>query len=343
MGLRVAYVYEGVGTSLHRAAAIERCGHHVATFHSKIPSQQGRLAYKFNWETGGLFLGDRVSADLWKAIGKDAYDVLWVDHGRYVSRALLDPVRATGAKSVVFNHDDPFGYRDRLSWLLYKKSLKDYDLTVVVRDENVPEAQALGARDVLRVWRSADEVAHGRVDWTAEQLAPYRSDVLFLGTWMPGREEFMLGLAEREVPVTIVGGRWDRAPHHEKLGPLMKGGHTKGDEEYKKWIQGAQICLGFVSKGNRDRSTSRTFEVPSLGTLFCAERTDEHMRLYQDGVEAVFWDDVEECAARCMELLSEPERIAQIAAAGHDKVIANKTMNQDIVTQILDRLTGPPR
>lgn len=342
MSLRVAYVYEGVGTSLHRAAAISRCGHKVDTFQSDIVTKLSRPLRKFHWETGGLFIGAKVSAHLWSMIKKEDYDVLWVDHGRYVSKELLEPFRATGGKSVVFNHDDPFGYRDRLSWSLYKKSLRHYDLTVVVRDENVPEAEALGARDVLRVWRSADEVAHAKRPYSEDELAPFRSEVLFLGTWMPGREEFIIDLAERGVPVTVVGGRWDKAPRQDRLAGIIKGGHTKGDDEYAKWIQGAKICLGFVSKGNRDNSTSRTFEVPSFGSLFCAERTDEHLRLYKDGEEAVFWDDADECAERCKELLADPQRIERIAAAGHSRVVSNKTMNQDIVTQILDRLTGPP-
>ncbi len=45
--------------------------------------------------------------------------------------------------------------------------------------------------------------------------------------------------------------------------------------------------------------------------------------MYVDGEEAVFFDDADECADRCLELLKEPERIAAIAAAGRRRVLEN--------------------
>jgi len=241
-------------------------------------------------------------------------------------------------KTVVFNVDDPFGFRDRLTWLLYKKTVKEYDLTVVVREPNVDEAKRFGAKDVLKVWRSGDEVAHRRNELTEEEIHKYSTDVLFLGTWMVGRGKFIKNLIDRGVPVSIVGDRWNRAPEWNSIKSHWKGPGVYTDREYAGYIQCSKICLGFLSFQNRDLHTTRTAEIPLIGSLFCAERTTEHLELYDDGVEAVFWDDAEECARQCNELLVDPERISRIAAAGHAKCIANGTLNEPVMASVIDRL-----
>ena len=69
-------------------------------------------------------------------------------------------------------------------------------------------------------------------------------------------------------------------------GPAIYG------DDYLKAIQLAKVSLGLLSKGNRDLHTTRTFEIPYCGGLLCAERTSEHLQLYQEDVEAVYWSDV---------------------------------------------------
>jgi hypothetical protein len=77
-------------------------------------------------------------------------------------------------------------------------------------------------------------------------------------------------------------------------------------------------------------------EIPFCGGLLCAERTPEHLELYQDGVEAVFWDNPEECVAHCSRLLADDILREEIRAAGARRVRALKVGNEDICRQILD-------
>ena len=89
---------------------------------------------------------------------------------------------------------------------------------------------------------------------------------------------------------------------HQQLKPYFKGQTLKG-KDYISAIQGSKICLGLLSKGNRDLHTTRTFEIPFIGSLLCAERTSEHLELFDENLEAVFWNSAEECAEKCKELL----------------------------------------
>ena len=99
-----------------------------------------------------------------------------------------------------------------------------------------------------------------------------------------------------------------------------------------------QICLGLLSKGNRDLHTRRSVEIPYIGSLLCAERTREHLTMYKEDEEAVFWDTPEECAQKCLALLADEEKRSRIAEAGHLRCMASDYLNEPVMRRILDAL-----
>ena len=107
-------------------------------------------------------------------------------------------------------------------------------------------------------------------------------------------------------------------------------------DDYVKAIRGAEIAIGLLSKGNEDLHTTRSLEIPAIGTLFCAERTSEHLAMYEDGEEAVFFDSADECADLCLALLAQPDRIAKIAAAGLRRVRRNGDFNERLLSKIIN-------
>ena len=194
-------------------------------------------------------------------------------------------------------------------------------------------------KKILRVYMSADEVAHAPRLLTAEDHREWDCDVLFLGTWMPERGPFLLALIEKGVPLTIRGSSWHRAPEWSALKHYWKGPAVYGSD-YAKAIQCAKVSLGLLSRGNRDLHTTRSAEIPALGGLLCAERTLEHTQMYQEGVEALFWSDVDECAAMCRYALENEERRQAIASAGNLRVKKNGQFNEPTLQQIVEAATN---
>jgi hypothetical protein len=162
------------------------------------------------------------------------------------------------------------------------------------------------------------------------------SEIAFVGTWMPERGPFLAELVERRLPLTIYGDRWHKAKEWPLLKPHWRGPGLYNDDDYARAIQCAKVCLGLLSKGNRDLHTTRSLEIPFLGGLFCAERTPEHLALYREGEEAMFWSDARECAGRCSELLSCDDKRSRIARTGQKRCIANQTLNEPILRRILE-------
>ena len=200
--------------------------------------------------------------------------------------------------------------------------------------DNAREATAAGARRVLRVFMSSDEVTHAPRILDAADRAKWASEVLFLGTWFPERGPFLLRLIQLGVPLSIRGSNWSKAREWPDLKAYWRGGPVIGDD-YGKAIQCARVNIGLLSKGNRDLHTTRSLEIPALGGLLCAERTSEHLDMYREGVEALFWADAEECAAECRRVLANEEERVKIAMAGQIRNIANLIRNENVMSEIL--------
>ncbi len=342
--MNILFLGQNSGTARHRVEAMKRLGHGV---HSLDPTQfvpRGiSLLTKLHYETGGLLCEETVTRCVLGALeqiaGTQTFEMVWVENGRYVGPSLVRALRNRFHCPIMnSNNDDPYGGRDRFSWALFLRTVPEYDLLVVPRKQNLSEAQARGGRRVIFHPFAADEVAHAPHTITAEEYAQWRSDVVFVGTWMPERGPFMKTLVEKRVPLTIYGNRWNRAPEWPILKPHWKGPGTKSDREYACAIQSAQICLGLLSKGNRDFHTQRSMEVPALGGLLCAERTEEHQALYCEGVEAAFWDDAEECAEVCFPLLASETTRQKMAAQGHARCLKNGHFNERVCTKILEEV-----
>lgn len=338
--MRILFLGDNNGTSKHRADALGRLGHEVTL----IPLEtliRGRLQNKVHLITGGVLAEEPARRYVMAQIGVRRFDMTWVDGGRLIGSKLIAELQQRFGPVVNFNHDDPYGTRDGNAWLLYRKAVQVYDLVAVVRRENVAEARALKAKKVRLVFRCADEVGHAPRALTEADHRRWDSEVAFIGTWMPGRGAFMAELVKRGVPLSIFGNFWEKAPEWPMIRPVWKGPGITNDEDYARAIQCAKICLGLLSKGNRDLHTTRSLEIPALGGLLCAQRTVEHQQLYCEGEEAVFWSDAEECAQMCRDLLADDARRQKIAQRGHQRCLANQHYNQTMMAGLIaDLLPG---
>jgi spore maturation protein CgeB len=267
--------------------------------------------------------------------GRGGFDLVWVDSGGLVSRELVENLKRLGKRVVNYNLDDPYGARDVNTWVQYRRAVRAYDLVAVVRKENVEEARSLGARKVLLVYRSADEVAHAPLQLSQQDREKWATDVLFVGTAFSERGPFFAELVKYGVPLSIYGNRWEKLNEWKTIRPYWKGPGLVEKDTYAKAIQSAKVCLGLLSKGNRDLHTQRSLEIPSMGGVFCSERTEEHLALYEEDREAVFWNSAEECAAKCQALLSDEAWRRSVAENGRLRCLKNGWTNENVAQKIL--------
>jgi spore maturation protein CgeB len=323
------------GTSRHRVRAMMRLGHQVTVVNPQAFLPSSPLIEKWLWEVGGSGFQGQVSKGVLQSIRSLSFDLALIDGGRLVGPRLVRDLKSSCAQIVNYNIDDPFGKRDRNNWKLYLRAVPEYDLVVVLRECNIREATQKGAKRVFRAFMSADEVAHAPRELTETDILRWSTDVVFVGTWMPERGPFLKRLLELGVPLSIFGNRWQKASEWSVLRSAWRGPALSRDDDYAKVIQCSKIALGLLSKGNRDQSTTRSFEIPLLGGVFCGERTEEHLKLYKENAEAVYWDSPEECARTCEDLLRNHGYRDGLGQRARQRCIANETVNEKVMDRIL--------
>lgn len=332
--LHILFIGANGGNALKRANALKRLGHDVMLIdpYSLFPFRNvvGRLIYY----GGASVIESYLKRKIIPLLNKCNFDVTFVDNGEFVGRNVLSVLRKVSPLIINYNNDDPFGTRDKKKWRLYLEAVPNYDLLAVVRPVNVAEAYALGAKKVLQVFMAVDEL-DGPREITPQDRRRFPHEVLFIGTWMPERGQFLRELVAAGVPLAIYGNDWQKAPEWPALQAAWHGPAIYGDD-YLKAIQLAKVSLGLLSKQNRDLHTTRTFEIPYCGGLLCAERTPEHLQLYQEDVEAVYWSDAQECIAKCHKLLNDDQRRAEIAENGRRRCLRNGIFNEPNLKKMLD-------
>ena len=333
--MKILYVGPDSGTSRQRKFALERLGHDLFLVDPFEALPLRRWTRPWSFKTGALGLEGLVRRYVLAKVGEARFDLVLVDGGELIGAALTRDLRQAAAAIVHFNLDNPFVDRDGARWRLVRRAMPFYDLFVSPRDSTNQAALRAGVKHTLRIDQAADEIGSRRLDFSAQDHVRYDADVVFVGVWMPERGPFMARLIERGVPLRIYGPRWEKSAEYSRIEPYIAGGWV-ADEAYAKAIQGGKIAIGMLSKGNEDLHTTRTMEVPAMGVLLCAERTSDHMRLYRDGVEAVFWDDADECADQCLALLADPGRLKAIAEAGHRRVIENQAFNEPLMARVIE-------
>ena len=334
--MRVLCVGAYAGTSRHRAQALARLGHTVDVINPmRIPGLQRIIAVSV-WRLGGFGVVALTHAFVWWRLRGKTYDFCFVNHGETLGPALVRLLRRRCRAVACYNGDNPFADRDGARWRVLRQALPFYDVFCTVRASTAEAARRNGAAKVLCIPSSADEVVHRRRPWSAEDEGRFSSQVAFVGTWMPERGRFVQQLLRAGVPLKIFGANWRKAPEFQDIAPALVLDRFLGDEDYVRAIQYSRIALGLLSVGNRDLHTGRSIEIPVIGALFCAERTEEHQAMYVEGEEAVFWADVDECARCCLALLADPARIDRIARAGHRRSVASGQFNEPLMRRLTE-------
>jgi spore maturation protein CgeB len=337
VSLSVLYLGPMSGTSLHRRDAFLRLGHRVETVEPRRLLPRSSWVDRLEWHVSPALLGGVVQRRLDALLEDQTFDIAFADNGSLLTPGSVRRLRQRCGHVVNFNHDDPFGHRDRVRFSAYRRAVAEYDLVVVVRPTNVNEANESGARQVLLHPMVSDEVAHAPRALTPAIRAQWQSEVAFVGSWMPERGPFMLDLVRRGVPLSIFGPGWRKAPEWAQLAAHHRAEYLDGDH-YAYAVQCAKVSLGLLSKGNRDLHTTRSMEIPALGGLLCAERTAEHLQFYREGEEAAFWSDSAECAEVSLALLADTPRRERIASGGRARSLRNGYTSENLIRKVIGAL-----
>jgi hypothetical protein len=260
-------------------------------------------------------------------------EMLLVFKGSFVNAASLDAMRRLGVRTYCFYPDISFRTHGRY----LPAALPRYDWVFTTKTFGIDDLRdQLGMTRASKIDHAFDPDLHRPTRLTPDDIDRYECDVSFIGTWSPKKEKVLTALASARpaLRLRIWGDQWNRAKATSPLAKHIAHRPVVG-AEYVRAITASAINLGILSEQRRgssagDRITSRTFHISACGGFLLHERTDEVLRVFEDGSSIVCFGGKDEMIERVDEYLAAPGRRDKIAENGRRTVEAQHSWDARI-------------
>lgn len=315
---------------------MRRLGHETAVFDPwRYQSQNRYLSAATHWLPAGPLVW-RVNRDLLRAVQHFRPDIVWFDKPVHFTRATIEAVKKSGAKTVCYIQDAPFGPRRDRGWYQFYKVYRLFDLHCLFRDADIPRYTHWGL-PWIRIHLSFEPTVHFPPPQGWSDARRTRS-VSYVGSPYEERPQFLQALAEdHQIPVSISGPRWQNILSPEVCARLVTDQYL-ADGKYREAIWKSRINLSFVTRLNEEDIGHKSMEIAGCRGFLLALRTEGHLAVFEEDKEAVFFSDLEECADKCRFYLERPDLREAIAARGHERALRSGYDNDTQLRQVMERL-----
>ena len=241
--------------------------------------------------------------------------IIWI--GTQIFPITLRLIKNLNIKIISYVHDDPFSHKlnfrirsfYKYYWKYYLRGIRHYDLNLYSKQINVNESYNFFSKNsqVFRQYYVPDD--HKQIDMNKVDIKKYKCDVAFAGHYEnDGRLEMIKYLVDKGVRFNLYGDESWNFEDFTKWPSNFKKLKRVSGHEYTKALNGATICLCFMSKLNRDQYTTRCFEIPACGSILLAERTEELSKLFIEGVHAFYFQTREELYSQVQRILKNDDK-----------------------------------
>lgn len=316
-------------TCRDRMLALADLGHSVASFDTTPyldagPRWQRSLAHRFNV---GARLA-KLNRDLLAWAGNvGRADLVWVDKGKWVfPESVVGLRKVTNAIAVHYTPDSQFlSNRSRY----FTAALPHFDVAITTKPFELPAYRRSGRPRVVLTGQSYDEIRAKGGAFRPE----YESDVSFIGHAEPWYRRTLLSVAkDPDVLLRVWGPGWVKPRHARGLATVGPGLYGA---DYISGMKSSRIGLGLLQKTIPETSTTRSFEIPACGTFLLAERTGEHQRFFEEGLEADYFSTGDELMDKVRFYLRHDDVRKRIAAAGRRRCTQSGYGNRARLRRIL--------
>lgn len=301
------------GTCLDRLRSLERLGNEVVGFDVSPFQSRFRLLRSAQWRIQPeLLLRDLNNSLIARTATRGEFDLVWIDKGVWIFPDTVAQLRANCGNRAVHFTPDPQIQSNRSRHFL--KSMPLYDLMITTKVFEVSEYRAAGAKSVLLSTQSYCPVRYRDPKPRAQFLA----EVGFIGHY-ERHYGVQVSAVAADHSIRIWGRRWAIARHLSGIAPHVVQGDGLWRADYVDALASFKIGLGLLSKYIPEQHTTRSFEIPAAGTFLLAERTEEHLGLFEEGREAEFFGSQEELVSKVRFYLANEVSRKRIAESGRKR------------------------
>jgi len=337
---KVMYVgdhYRG-GTCFQRLRAMKDVGFQVTSIDTKpeeVRKKENQLFYRLRRKFFGPSDLAGANEKMLQLLSNDYHHLLWIDKGMTVKPETLRTVIKISPETIIagYSPDDMLNPDNQSKHFL--EGLQYYDIFFTTKSFGVEELKKLGCKRVEFIDNGYDPYTHRPVAVTKEDRSNFGGSVGFIGAYEQERAESVYFLSKNGITVRIWGSGWRKKKHASHSNIKIENIPLWGDD-YAKAICSFDISLNFLRKANRDLQTTRSIEIAACGGFMLAERTTEHLSLFNEGVEAEFFSSNEELLRKVRYYLEHDEKRKSIAWAGYKRCINSGYRNQDRLNKMID-------
>lgn len=310
-----------------RMEILQDMGHDVME-HCDVPYyQKGRLLGRvFRRMLWGPPLW-RYNKDLLAVVEKHQPDVVWIDKGRWVFPSTVRTIQQSGAKVVVYTQDSAIFF-NQSRW--FEQSIPLFDLVVTTKPYELEAFRQRGVRELMHKPPIYFAGLNVPPEPTPEEIRKFTCDVVFIGTFTPGRDKYLLPLVKSGFDLHIWGNGWLQRCKDKHLLQCVRGAAIMG-RDYNLGLACAKLCLGLLNPLVPDTATTRSVEIPAVKGFLLAERTDEHLGMFEEGKEAEFFANEDELVKKATHYINHPLERQAIIEAGYQRCM---TGGYDIESQM---------
>ena len=325
--LYIGPLYDG-STALNRAQSLIRLGCQlvsVDTFKIELGASRISRSLAHRFHAGPLVEALNLKLQNLRA----NYDVLWVDKGVWLLPETVDILRERSALRLAVHYTPDAQFLQHGSKRAHQ-TLRAYDLLVTTKWFEESHYKSLEKR-YLVVKQGFDNRI---LKMKSFGYADRKRQLLFIGHCQKHYRRQINAIAKSGIPHEVAGRGWMRQLKH---GINVSGDGLWGDD-YFRALSESYLTLGLLSKYIPETSTTRSFEIPATGSLFVAERTWEHMELYEDRKEAFFFDSEDEMIDLVNFCLENPKVSQHVAERGKVRAISEGYDSESQMAIVLKEL-----
>ena len=283
----------------------------------------GPHVYKFNRE-------------LIHAANKLRPDIIFVDKGLLVYPETLSILSRTAWRSLLVHYSPDDQFNPSNSSRNYRAGIALYDVHITTKIPNLIELKSSGARVTMLMKNGFNPRVHRPIPHSSELAQKYGADISFVGAFEDQRAASIHSLESLGLKTRIWGPGWKKWPYSITSGVKIEQKSVWG-EDYVAIVNHTKINLCFLRKVNRDVTTSRSVEIPACCAFMLAERTNEHLEMFEEGKQAEFFSSVDELKEKALFYLRND--IARVAIAKQGLKRAQQEFSYDrILKDIFNKL-----
>ena len=277
---------------------------------------------------------------LLRAVDELNPNIIWFEKPLIFTPDTLTKIKLKYPKILLVSRqdDNPFGLRsfEKPFWHYFIKNIPFFDIHFVKRESDKDLFLLNGAKKISFFWSGYDE----KYFYPPVDQRPVRDLAFsFIGTNFDGRGRFILEL-QRILGLNnfyVAGANWDKSLLKFKF-PKCVSNLEIPDTELRSIYLRSYACLGLFSTSNMDEFSGRSFMISASGAPLVAPKSKMHDYFFIDGEEALFFNNVDECASMINRLIQNPKFCDYISNQGAIRCISGGYSLKERVTSALSEV-----